>query len=272
MSEIASPAAVVEILITQKRTVTSGTFVANGCWLNTRSKERTLGDLLVWVTARGERRAARRPAPLRLMVTEAVQPPSGRAKRNISLFIGCFSVGALRLPDEARAARIHPRVGAHSRSTRSAAGRRAVRGVDETVGLQGDVESRLGRPALVHRVDEAPVRLDVGAHGEADLVVRQRQRRPPMRATGRPGPRCPSLVCMWSGPAELVVEPHHALAEEDLDPTGRAAAQDVVPHARQLRLEPRSEGERYGGQVLDARVAGMVGRRGPTTESTSPKQ
>ena len=42
LSEIASPAAVVEILMTQKRAVTSGTFAATGCWLNTRSSERTL--------------------------------------------------------------------------------------------------------------------------------------------------------------------------------------------------------------------------------------
>ena len=78
MSEMASPAAVVEILITQKRAVTSGTFAASGCWLNTRSSERTL----VWspsvndVGRSGEERPAarrhrRRP---RLMVTMAVQP------------------------------------------------------------------------------------------------------------------------------------------------------------------------------------------------------
>src|ERR1700722_14401947 len=42
MSEMASPAAVVEILITQKRAVTSGTFAANGCWLNTLRNVRTL--------------------------------------------------------------------------------------------------------------------------------------------------------------------------------------------------------------------------------------
>ena len=42
MSEMASPAAVVEILITQKRTVTSGTFAASGCWLNTLRNVRTL--------------------------------------------------------------------------------------------------------------------------------------------------------------------------------------------------------------------------------------
>ncbi len=42
MSEMASPDAVVEILITQKRAVTSGTFAANGCWLNTLRNVRTL--------------------------------------------------------------------------------------------------------------------------------------------------------------------------------------------------------------------------------------
>ena len=42
MSEMASPAAVVEILITQNNTVTSGTFAASGCWLNTRSTDRTI--------------------------------------------------------------------------------------------------------------------------------------------------------------------------------------------------------------------------------------
>ena len=47
MSEMASPAAVVEILITQKRAVTSGTFAASGCWVNMRSSERTLWCLLV---------------------------------------------------------------------------------------------------------------------------------------------------------------------------------------------------------------------------------
>src|SRR6516225_595583 len=41
MSEIASPDAVVEILITQNSAVTSGTFAARGCWLNTLSSERT---------------------------------------------------------------------------------------------------------------------------------------------------------------------------------------------------------------------------------------
>ena len=35
MSEIASPAAVVEILITQNSAVTSGTFAASGCWVKT---------------------------------------------------------------------------------------------------------------------------------------------------------------------------------------------------------------------------------------------
>ncbi len=40
MSEIASPAAVVEILIAQNNAVTSGTLAASGCWLNTRSRER----------------------------------------------------------------------------------------------------------------------------------------------------------------------------------------------------------------------------------------
>ena len=43
-SEMASPAAVVEILMTQNRTVTSGTFAASGCWVNTRSSERTVGS------------------------------------------------------------------------------------------------------------------------------------------------------------------------------------------------------------------------------------
>ena len=42
MSEMASPAAVVAILITQKRAVTSGTFAASGCWVNTLRSVRTL--------------------------------------------------------------------------------------------------------------------------------------------------------------------------------------------------------------------------------------
>ena len=48
MSEIASPAAVVEILITQKRAVTSGTFAARGCWVKMRISERTL-----WISLSG---------------------------------------------------------------------------------------------------------------------------------------------------------------------------------------------------------------------------
>ena len=43
MSEIASPAAVVEILITQNSAVTSGTLAASGCWVNTRNGVRTAG-------------------------------------------------------------------------------------------------------------------------------------------------------------------------------------------------------------------------------------
>ena len=48
MSEMASPAAVVEILMTQKSTVTSGTFAARGCWVKMRISERTL-----WVSLSG---------------------------------------------------------------------------------------------------------------------------------------------------------------------------------------------------------------------------
>src|SRR6516165_11322449 len=44
MSEIASPDAVVEILMAQNMAVTSGTLAASGCWLNTRSSERTFGQ------------------------------------------------------------------------------------------------------------------------------------------------------------------------------------------------------------------------------------
>ena len=72
----------------------------------------------------------------------------------------------------------------------------------------------------------------------------------------------PSLVWTCRGPAEVVVQPDHALAAEDLDAPGRAPAQDVVPDAGELRLETRGEGERDGGQVLDAFVAGVVGRPG----------
>src|SRR6516165_3445283 len=57
MSEIASPAAVVEILITQNSAVTSGTFAANGCWLNTRSTERTLDGISRRASPSGSRHA-----------------------------------------------------------------------------------------------------------------------------------------------------------------------------------------------------------------------
>src|ERR1700733_2968471 len=62
MSEIASPAAVVEILITQNSAVTSGTLAARGCWVNTRSRVRTAGlvSFVGWIGDRPEniRRAA----------------------------------------------------------------------------------------------------------------------------------------------------------------------------------------------------------------------
>ena len=64
------------------------------------------------------------------------------------------------------------------------------------------------------------------------------------------------------GAAEVVVQPHHAVAAEDLDAPGGAPAQDVVPDAGQLGLEPRGERQRHGGQVLDAFVAGVVGGAG----------
>ncbi len=61
-SESASPAAVVEILITQNSAVTSGTLAATGCVLNTWSRERTLVGLLVGIAywgGRGESGRAR---------------------------------------------------------------------------------------------------------------------------------------------------------------------------------------------------------------------
>ena len=69
----------------------------------------------------------------------------------------------------------------------------------------------------------------------------------------------------------LVVQPHHPVAAEDLDPPGRAPAQDVVPDAGQLRLEPRGEGQGHRGQVLDPLVPGVV-RRPRDDRATSPKQ
>ncbi len=51
-------------------------------------------------------------------------------------------------------------------------------------------------------------------------------------------------------------------AAEDLQPAGRAPAQDVVPDAGELRLEPGGEGQRDRGQILDPLVAGVVRRSG----------
>ena len=79
MSEMASPAAVVEILITQKRAVTSGTLAASGCWVNMRSSERTLVGLLLGARRLGEN--VGRPGERRrrgVMVSRpSSRPPTG---------------------------------------------------------------------------------------------------------------------------------------------------------------------------------------------------
>ena len=58
---------------------------------------------------------------------------------------------------------------------RSPAGGGPVGGVDQPVRLEGDLEPGLGLPAGDHGIGEAPVGLDIGPQGHADLVVGQRE-------------------------------------------------------------------------------------------------
>ena len=118
---------------------------------------------------------------------------------------------------------------------------------------------------------------------------RRRRRDRPRRRPGQPGrprpePRGRSSTHAGEGhgrfaagavsmrrPPELAVQPHHPLLAEELDAPGGAPAEDVVPHAGQVRLGTRGEGEGDGGQVFDA----LVSRRSSpcaVTPTASPRQ
>ena len=135
--------------------------------------------------------------------------------------------------------------------------------------FQCDIEPGLGRPAGDHGVEKGTVGLDVGADGEADLVVGQRRASTHV-GDGQARTSVPSLVSTWSGP--------RTRRPTTPCPGGRRPragasnpGSNVVPDARELCFEPPGEGERDGSHVLNGTVAGMIGRPGPT-EATSPKQ
>src|SRR3954471_24777486 len=80
------------------------------------------------------------------------------------------------LPTAALTQPAQPRLSGSPRRYRgSARCRGAVGGVDQAVGDDACVERWLGLAAFGDGVDEGPVGFDVGADGETDLVVRQRQ-------------------------------------------------------------------------------------------------
>ena len=142
-------------------------------------------------------------------------------------------------------------------TTGTSAGGRAVGGVHQAVRLHGLGQARLRCGACGDGVDEGPVGLDVGPHGQPHLVVGQGQGIDPVGRGARAHLGVVSgLDVEWS--PELVVEPHHGIAKEHLDAPSGAPAQDVVPDAGELRLEPGLEAQGDGGQVLDPLVPGEV--------------
>ena len=91
MSEMASPAAVVEILITQKSTVTSGTFAASGCWVNTLRNVRTLWWSPCLVSRSVVGMAGGPPTGAAAAHgSEPVQPDPGESPGAFSQLIGSF--------------------------------------------------------------------------------------------------------------------------------------------------------------------------------------
>ena len=122
-----------------------------------------------------------------------------------------------RPPSQVRAGVTHNSLGRHpsTGSPASAADRYAAS--TRRCAMTATPRSGSGAYPRTYRVEEGPVRLDVGPHRQADLVVGQRQRVDPRWGWAGQHFRTPArLHVEWTG--ELVLEPGHTIAAEDLDP------------------------------------------------------